>query len=225
MPVFWVIAAATAASAYSSYKAGEAQEEQYQAESRKAEIQNIRSVRQQIREARMAQASMTNVAAQTGGMGSSALAGGTSSVGAQLAGKCLPPTGSCIETSECRNQAAVAEPEKAAFLDAVGKVLYKRTDGRVESAKTAYRQYLAYVGNTLQGKDAKAAPPACLTLAYPFDLSLTLDGIGGFRWGQYITVDKLPERYKLTQGGNTFVWQVTAVDHTITPNDWVTEVH
>ncbi len=86
MPVFWVIAAATAASAYSSYKAGEAQEEQYQAESRKAEIQNIRSVRQQIREARMAQASMTNVAAQTGGMGSSALAGGTSSVGAQLAG-------------------------------------------------------------------------------------------------------------------------------------------
>jgi hypothetical protein len=86
MPVFWVIAAATAASAYSSYKAGEAQQDQYAAEARKAEIQNIRSVRQQIREARMTQASMTNVAAQTGGMGGSALAGGTSSVGSQLAG-------------------------------------------------------------------------------------------------------------------------------------------
>ena len=86
MPVFWVIAAATAASAYSSYQAGQAQEEQYAAEARKAEIQNIRSVRQQIREARMTQASMTNVAAQTGGMGSSALAGGTSSVGSQLVG-------------------------------------------------------------------------------------------------------------------------------------------
>jgi len=86
MPVFWVIAAATAVSAYSSYEAGQAQEEQYQAEARKAEVQNVRSVRQQIREARMTQASMTNVAAQTGGMGGSALAGGTSSVGAQLAG-------------------------------------------------------------------------------------------------------------------------------------------
>lgn len=43
-------------------------------------------MRQQIREARMAQASMTNVAAQTGGMGGSGLAGGTASVGSQLAG-------------------------------------------------------------------------------------------------------------------------------------------
>jgi hypothetical protein len=86
MPALYVIAAATAASAYSSYKSGQAQKEQYQAEARKAEVQNIRNVRQQIREARMTQASMTNVAAQTGGMGSSALAGGTSSVGSQLAG-------------------------------------------------------------------------------------------------------------------------------------------
>ena len=82
----WVAAAATAASAYSSYEAGQAQKEQYQAEARKAEVQNVRNVRQQIREARMTQASMTNVAAQTGGMGGSALAGGTSSVGSQLAG-------------------------------------------------------------------------------------------------------------------------------------------
>ena len=78
--------ATTGAAAYSSYEAGQAQKEQYRAEQRKAEIQNIRSVRQQIREARMAQASMTNVAAQTGGMGGSGLAGGVSSVGAQLAG-------------------------------------------------------------------------------------------------------------------------------------------
>jgi hypothetical protein len=80
------IAVAATAGAVSSYKSGQAQKEQFRAESRKAEIQNVRSVRQQIREARMAQASMTNVAAQTGGMGGSGLAGGTSSVGAQLAG-------------------------------------------------------------------------------------------------------------------------------------------
>jgi hypothetical protein len=86
MPVFMVIAAATAVSAYSSYQAGQSQKEQYQAEARKAEVQNVRNVRQQIREARMTQASMTNTAAQTGGMGGSGLAGGTSSVGSQLAG-------------------------------------------------------------------------------------------------------------------------------------------
>lgn len=82
----YVAAAATAASAYSSYQSGQATKEQYRAEQRRAEIQNVRNVRQQIREARLAQSSMTNVAAQTGAMGSSALAGGTSSVGAQLAG-------------------------------------------------------------------------------------------------------------------------------------------
>lgn len=61
-----------------------ASERQYVAETKKAEVQNIRSVRQQIRQARVAQASMTNVGAQTGGMGGSGLSGGISSVGSQL---------------------------------------------------------------------------------------------------------------------------------------------
>jgi hypothetical protein len=80
------VLALAAGAAYSSYEAGQSQKEQFRAEQRKAEIQNVRTVRQQIREARMTQASMTNVAAQTGGMGGSGLAGGTSSVGAQLSG-------------------------------------------------------------------------------------------------------------------------------------------
>lgn len=82
----YIAVAATGVSAYSSYQSGQAQKRQYEAEQRKAEVQNVRNVRQQIREARMTQASMTNVAAQTGGMGGSALAGGTASVGSQLAG-------------------------------------------------------------------------------------------------------------------------------------------
>jgi len=67
-------------------QAANQQQVAYQADQRRAEVQNIRAVRQNIRAARLAQASMTNVAAQTGGMGSSALAGGTASVGSQLAG-------------------------------------------------------------------------------------------------------------------------------------------
>jgi hypothetical protein len=79
-------AVSSVASAQQQSKAGKAQQRQYEAEQRKSEVQNIRSVRQQIREARLAQASMTNVAAQTGAMGGSGLAGGVSSVGSQLAG-------------------------------------------------------------------------------------------------------------------------------------------
>lgn len=65
-------------------RAQAASERQYAAESKKAEIQNLRSVRQQIRQARVAQSTMQNVGAQTGGMGSSGMAGGISSVGSQL---------------------------------------------------------------------------------------------------------------------------------------------
>jgi hypothetical protein len=72
--------------AKASARAAEAQQASYRAEQKRAEVQNIRSVRQQIRQARMAQAGMTNVAALTGGMGGSGLAGGTSSIGSQMAG-------------------------------------------------------------------------------------------------------------------------------------------
>jgi hypothetical protein len=65
-------------------RATEQSRQQFAAEQRKADIQNVRSVRQQIRQARLAQGSMVNVAAQTGGMGGSAVAGGVSSIESQL---------------------------------------------------------------------------------------------------------------------------------------------
>jgi hypothetical protein len=81
-----VAAVGTVASISQQQKAAKAQERSFQAEQRKAEVQNVRAVRQQIRQARMAQGQMTNVAAQTGGLFGTGLAGGTSSVGSQLAG-------------------------------------------------------------------------------------------------------------------------------------------
>jgi hypothetical protein len=56
----------------------------FEAESKKADIQNVRAVRSQIRTSRLAQSTMTNVGAQTGGMGGSGVAGGIASVGSQL---------------------------------------------------------------------------------------------------------------------------------------------
>ena len=59
---------------------------QFAAESKKADIQNVRNVRQQIRQTRLAQSSMLNVGAQTGGTGGSGMAGGIASAGSQLGG-------------------------------------------------------------------------------------------------------------------------------------------
>ena len=77
---------ASIAQASESRRAGKAQRAQYAAEQRKAQIENVYKARQSIRQARIAQASMTNQAALSGGIGGSGLAGGLSSVGSQLAG-------------------------------------------------------------------------------------------------------------------------------------------
>lgn len=77
---------ASAAQTEQTRRAGKAQRAQYAAEQRKAQIENVYKAREGIRQARLAQAAMTNQAALTGGMGSSGLAGGVSSVGSQLAG-------------------------------------------------------------------------------------------------------------------------------------------
>jgi transcription elongation factor len=63
-----------------------ASKREFEASQRRADIQNVRAVRQRIRETRLAQAGMSNVAAQTGAIGGSGLAGGVSSAGSQMAG-------------------------------------------------------------------------------------------------------------------------------------------
>lgn len=67
-------------------RAAATQQQQYREESQKAEIQNIRAVREQIRASRIAQSSMVNQAALSGGTGGSAVAGGVASAGSQLSG-------------------------------------------------------------------------------------------------------------------------------------------
>lgn len=88
MGVTAVVAAvgSTAASIYSSRKAAKASERQARAEQRRAEIQNVRNIRQSIREARLAQGSIVSQGALSGTLGSTGVAGGLSSVSAQLGG-------------------------------------------------------------------------------------------------------------------------------------------
>jgi len=52
--------------------------------------------------------------------------------------------------------------------------------------------------------------------AIPINLSIVLDGIKGFRFGNTITIDYLPDGY------GDVVFTVTKIEHSITNNDWTT---
>ena len=86
MEFFVLAAASTAAQVDQSNRARRASAAMSAAEQRRADVENVYKTRQAVRQARLAQGSMINQAALTGGMGSSGLAGGVSSVASQLGG-------------------------------------------------------------------------------------------------------------------------------------------
>ncbi len=66
------------------------------------------------------------------------------------------------------------------------------------------------------GTDAKET---CKGLPMPFEFSFTVDGIGGFTWGQSITSDRIPKVVR-----DVWVFRITSVEHEITIQDWTTKV-
>ena len=69
------------------------------------------------------------------------------------------------------------------------------------------------------GKKNKLLEPT----PYPLKLTLTIDGIEGFRFGDTITSDYLPSRYTKNVGVRT-VFTITKYTHTIKGNDWSTQI-
>lgn len=67
------------------------------------------------------------------------------------------------------------------------------------------------------GKDAHWLTKAI----YPVELSITLDGIAGFSFGNIIKTNLLPREYVDAQ----MVFAVTKIDHKITPHIWETTLH
>jgi hypothetical protein len=59
----------------------------------------------------------------------------------------------------------------------------------------------------------------CNSPILPIGLGVTVSGIGGFRWGQGVTCDRLPPDV-----ANRLKWQVTTVEHNVTPDDWTTTI-
>lgn len=66
----------------------------------------------------------------------------------------------------------------------------------------------------------KGGDQQCKGMVLPFEFSITVDGIGGFEFGQVVTCDRIPEAQR-----NGYDWQVTAVEHNVTPQDWTTTIN
>lgn len=101
--------------------AAQAAERRFEVSERKAEVQNIRSFRQAIRQQRLAQGAMMNVAAQTGGVGSSGLAGGLASAASQTAGT-IGTMQEIAQYNTQMGQAAVQESKSLAQANLYGQL-------------------------------------------------------------------------------------------------------
>jgi hypothetical protein len=56
---------------------------------------------------------------------------------------------------------------------------------------------------------------------YPVELSITIDGISGFSFGNIIKTNLLPKEYVDAE----MVFAITKIDHKITPHIWETTLH
>lgn len=59
----------------------------------------------------------------------------------------------------------------------------------------------------------------CGGVMLPFDFSFTVDGIGGFEFGQKVSSDRIPKAIR-----KNLQWQITKVEHKINKSDWETTV-
>lgn len=76
-----------------------------------------------------------------------------------------------------------------------------------------------YLENQKQ-KDESNGSAYCKNSILPMNFSATVSGIGGFRWGQTVTCDRIPQEMR-----DAVVYQVTTVEHNVTADDWTTTVN
>jgi hypothetical protein len=120
--------------------------------------------------------------------------------------KQMPNT--CKDTKKCGPSKEVEPPR-----DALSK---KVTTETVNSAVTYLQEQKA---KYLKSKGADAGA-YCRASMVPFQFSATVTGVGGFRFGQLVTCDRIPQEMR-----NAFHFQVTTVEHSIKPEDWTTTIN
>jgi len=92
-------------------------------------------------------------------------------------------------------------------------------DDAVNTLKGQLQAY--YTDVTAKGDSTSGAKLPNAWQLVPLDLSITLDGINGFNFGNVISTNYLPSRY-FDSKGQKIIFTVSKVEHSISEGDWTT---
>jgi hypothetical protein len=86
---------------------------------------------------------------------------------------------------------------------------------RKQALYKAITNYIKYPTADIRTSQQITAP------IFPFEVEFTIDGINGLRYGDVLTFDALPTKYRI----NT-VFSIIGITHTVsTDGDWTTKVN
>ncbi len=128
---------------------------------------------------------------------------------AQNANK-TPPANYCNDGEKCNKENEKEHPIDKLQKEAVGI--------NIDGAKAYLREQKSYADTDVFKKDGGS--PYCTSTILPMNFSVSVSGIGGFKWGQSVSCDRIPP--DMTKACN---WQVTTVEHEVTTDDWVTKIN
>jgi hypothetical protein len=128
-----------------------------------------------------------------------------------------PPDGHCNNGNKCNETNG---EDQGHITERLGKEV---VGVNIDGAKKYLKEQKAQAEqDTLEKKSKTSNSPSayCAGTMLPLNFSAVVSGIGGFHWGQSVTCDRLPEDIKArTQ------YQVTAVEHSISVDDWTTTIN
>lgn len=111
---------------------------------------------------------------------------------------------------DCSSTKQAGKSEKKSFSEIFDEMWDVVDNGTTGAA-------IAAVADAVNGGDD--VKEKCAGMPLPFDFGFTVDGVGGFAFGQCITSDRIPPAVK-----NAFDFQITSVEHDISIQDWTTTV-
>lgn len=142
-------------------------------------------------------------------------------LGKNLAAPPVKEPDTSLKKKVCSGDCEPGEPDKDKTIEQIRADVFRaflklRNEITQEHKQELYTNLISYYNKAETEGDVVEQ---CKKIVVPYELSFTLDGIGGFQFGQFITTDVLPKKQQ-----DTYVYQVTAVEQDISYNDWTTTV-
>ena len=117
------------------------------------------------------------------------------------------PKGDCPPTT-CKTEEE-HKADKPSLISDYISLVDEITEGKKETVKS----------RLMQEHNKSAVEGFAKNMIVPYEFSFTVDGIGGFAFGQLVDCTLLPESVR-----KRYIYQIKAVEHSITYGDWTTTV-